>query len=311
MMGVENVQGQVTSEWFAAFNHNFGVSPKKTSSLQLLEELWEKKPRELEESSPNPKLARRLPKRFRESKSELLVSQEDAEEVIDCCISVLEAIYGISLSVPYSIKLCHLNKGGTPVEIENIPGFGTIGKTQAKRLKWTKKHKEENIGLIKVSCNASYVSVVIAFLEKCFRVEVGKLSASENSEVSKDLKDTQGIRKIAQSIETEEGQSKEQEELEREKEELENEKKQQFNKRKPHLIVWLVANCLYTMGELACAKQYIVDYQKDRINEGFNEVCKTMGIPWNEQGKKLNMDDMTGDREGGKEEKNLPKRSKG
>lgn len=125
MTETENKQRKITNDWFGIINEIFGASDEKTSSLNLLKDFQEKKHGEQEEAFSNPKLVDRLLARFRESKSEFLITQEDAEEVIDCCYCVLEMVYGISFGVPYSIKLKYLGKNDHLIEIENIPGFST------------------------------------------------------------------------------------------------------------------------------------------------------------------------------------------
>lgn len=241
---------QVTDVWFTTFNESFGLSVENSPSLQLLKDLPEKESRERERAAAKLKLFKRLLAGFSGSESELLTSQEDAEEVISCCLCVLEVIYSIRFSVSCSVKLCHMREGGALLEIENIPGLCAADKPQGKRWKWVKK-RQKNEGTITVLCNAPYISVVIAFLEKCFEAEVSKRKSSGTEE------------------------------------ERSNEQEAQWDERKPHVIVWLVANCLYNMGELEYAKQYVGDCQKGEKNEVFDSICHLWGIPWDVWGKKL------------------------
>lgn len=308
MTAVESVREQVSMEWFDAFNKCFGISPEKTSNLQLLEDIRTKtlEGQESETSSlycrgVNPPRKHKhilgLLARFRKSKSEFLVSQEDADEVISCCLWVLDVTYGIHFNASHSVKLCYKHGSGLPVMIKNMPHIEAGSKVQKKR-----PGKQKNEWTISILYNASYISAVIIFLEECFSTGIRDLEEKCKASEKKHLEDLETLKNSENpevpepskspedsenptDRETEEEQRKKQEEYEKEKEE-------RRNKKRTHIIVWLVANCLYTMGELAYAEQYIADYQKDRGKEDFAEVCKMWGIPWTMQGKMLEMNDV-------------------
>ncbi len=269
MMGTKNEQEQVTPGWFTAFNDNFEISFEKTSKRQLLEDVQKKISEELPQK---PKQIKRLLARFRKSKSKVLISQEDAKEVVNCCFCVLEDIYEISINTPYSIELCHFLKSGSTVEIENIPGFETPGKT---RKKWFGPHKNE--GTINILSSVPYILAVKDLLELCFAAKIENIKASKGSDDSRNSKDADGQENV---VRTEEGESK----GEIKKQKVPEEEK--WEKKEQHLIAWLVANCLYIMGELEYAEQYIADYQKDGQNGGFVEACNILGFPWEVQEEK-------------------------
>ena len=272
MMGAKNEQEQVTAGWFTAFNNNFEISIEKTSRQQLLEDVQKKISEELPQK---PKQIKRLLARFRKPKSEILISQEDAKEVVNCCFCVLEDIYEFSINTPYSIELCHSLKSGSTVEIENIPGFETPGKT---RKKWFGPHKSE--GTINILANVPYILAVKDLLELCFAAKIENVKASKGSDDSGKSKDTDSQENV---VRTEEGQGEEQVKKQKVSE---KEKAEKWEKKEQHLIAWLVANCLYIMGELEYAEQYIADYQKDGQNGGFAEACNILGLPWEVQEEK-------------------------
>lgn len=253
MMETKGIQGQVTREWFDAFNESFGIAPEKISSRQLAEDIE----RKMSEEFPQKlKRIKGLFARYRKSKSKFLVSQEDVEEVIRCCLWVLDVIYEIRFCASYSIKMRHLSKEDSPVKLMNKSGAETDGKTRKKR---PGKHKNE--GTIYISYNEPYISVVTAFLIKCFEKEIEELRDSKNSEVLEDSRNP-GKQDNMDEMGMEKKQSEEQEEI------------------KQHIVVWLVANCLYIMGELAYAEQYVAFCQKNGENEGFIKTCKLLGTPW-------------------------------
>lgn len=232
---------------FARFVKRFGLTVEDSPSLQVLKDIPEKNSSEQGKPAAKHKLCKRRMNRGKGSEPEFLVSQEEAEAVITCCLCALEAIYGIQYKMPDSINLSHLLKREKLVEIENIPGLCIAYKPQKK---WRKKNQKSE-GKITVLRNASYISVVIDFLKICFEAEIRNKEILEKQEA-------QGNRVGAQS---------------------ENEKQQ--------IITWLVANCLYNMGELEYAKRYVRECQKGEKNESFDNICVEWGIPWEVWGADL------------------------
>lgn len=245
------MQKQEINQWFDAFNESFGLSVENSPSLQLLKELPEKEFKGQEKVVTKPKFFKRWLARFRRSKLEPFVSQEDAEEVISCCLCAMEVMYGIHLNTPYSVKVSHTCKDGTVLDIKNMPELNADEKRRKRQLKWVKKRQKKE-GMIIVLRSAPYISVAVAFLEKYIEAKVSK----------------------AKALEIEEKKDRERE--------------TQWNKRKPHITVWLTANCLYNMGELEYAKKYVRDHQKGENTEVFDGICSEWGIPWDVEGKKMN-----------------------
>lgn len=245
------MQKQETNQWFDAFNESFGLSVENSPSLQLLKELPEKEFKEQEKVVTKPKFLKRWHARFRRSELGPFISQEDAEEVISCCLCAMEVMYGIRLNTPYSVKVSHTCKDGTVLDIENMPELCADEKKRKRHLKWVKKRQKKE-GMIIVLRSAPYISVAIAFLEKYVEAKVSKAKALEIEE-KKDC-----------------------------------EWETQWNERKSHITVWLVANCLYNMGELEYAKKYVRDHQKGENPEVFDGICSKWGIPWDVAGKKMN-----------------------
>lgn len=243
MMGAENTREQGADQWFTEFNNYFELSGNDSSSLQLLDDIPEKEFGKQEKEITKFKIFSRRKTRFKRTELELLTSQEEAEAVIICCLSVLKAVYGIQYKMPDSVKTGHLRKRGTLVEIRNIPGLCSNDKAQGK-----KKH-QKNEGTITVLCNAPYISVVVAFLEICFGPVVYKRKDSGEE--------------VAQSGERETDQSE----------------------NGPQMLAWLVANCLYNMGELEYAEQYYI--RKCQKGEESQELKEKWGAPWNVQGEDM------------------------
>lgn len=300
MMENDNAQKQVEKEWIDAFIESMGIGSIKISDLQLLDDTDGK----LSGDNTNEeklysaqgglfgkkKYAKEIMNDFKKSKSEFLVTREDAEEVISCCLWVLDTIYGIHFNISYSVKLYHLHESAKPIMIKNIPELDNGVKTLRKK---KRPERLKNKGRIGVLYNSSYITLVIAFLRRCFETETGRpgpqktrtsvcVKTSENSEeylesgyilLDKD-KESSSISTDNMKIEADDGE---------EQGEVRVEDKKKWEGKEPHVITWLVAHCLCIMGELAYAKQYITNYRNEGMKEEFDEICEWLGVPWTTQ----------------------------
>ncbi len=236
--------------------------------------------------------------RCKECVAEALISPEDADKVIGSCLCVLEEVYGVRMKSPASVRLC---RGYTeePVRIENA-GAGR-GLRQMKKLfsnnsgQETGQEAEQETGqkTISIGYEVSRVRLIVFFLEKNFKEGLRQLHA-EKSDRKENRNDTPNEVQ-GDGVEEEKQQQNEEKETKQNTRDDDKEKAEtassagddKTNDDKA-LEAWLVANCLYTMGELIYAQQYIADYQaKEGQKKGLNKINSKLGVPWNVMGMPL------------------------
>lgn len=204
---------------------------------------------------------RYLCKQFR---TEGLEAEKDACEVINSCQHALNKVYDIRTPKAVCVSLRHkCRREKLCVEIGE-PKVSIARKILPKKF----SRQSEPDWVIRILYGSPRILLMAEFLKKCFLEELGVITKKE--EVDKD-----------------EENSGEQEKAETGENKAENDDYWEKESQKIHLTVWLVSNCLYTLGELVYAEQYIVEYQESSRGDVFKELCEKLGVPWTVMGRPI------------------------
>lgn len=204
---------------------------------------------------------RDLCKQFR---TEGLETEKDAYEIINSCQHALNKVYDIRTPKAVCVSLRHkCGREKLCVEIGK-PKVSTARKILPKKF----SRKSEPDWVIRILYGSPRILLMAEFLKKCFLEELG--GRTKKDEVNKDEENSGGQEKA------EIGENK-----------AENDDYGEKEPQNFHLTAWLVSNCLYTLGELVYAEQYIAEYQESSSGDVFKELCKKLGVPWTVMGRPI------------------------
>lgn len=313
-MNEDSCEGKrVDDSWITAFGESIGIRIEEADKLAQdaqkdriaaqnrlgLRCKYCNKPISVEQES----LYVRQSGRCKECAAEALISLEDADEVISSCLCVLDVVYGIKIGPSVSVRLSHRRKK----ELVRIKSPG-LGERLKQLLPFTKTvEKKRGQKTISIRYGVSRVRVIESYLEECFQealqhMNKGGTGGKEKDAVSDSPSSSSTGKKTEENIGKEgrfyentkeryktENDVKEAERPEEDKvkEDAGKEKKLAETYDFNALRAWLVANCLYTMGELSYAQQYIADYQEQSGGKYLDGINSKIGIPWNVMGMGL------------------------
>lgn len=267
-------QNDTTPDWFDTFEHCYGITEGETDRLKPLNDIQADKYtqqgqavygifcNEVTKAWYKRVFERRdLYKQFR---TEGLETEEDAYEVISSCQYVLNKVYDIHTPKAVGVKLRYkCGKGKLCVEIAGAK----VSTAQKSLLKKFSRQSVSHWG-ISILYGSPRILLMAEFLKKCFLEELGR--RTQKGKVDKDG-----------------GNSGKQEKTGTRENKVENDDYGEKESQICHLATWLVSNCLYTLGELVYAEQYIAIYQESYSGDVFDELCNELGIPWAVMGRPI------------------------
>lgn len=269
--GMENRQKNMSTDWFDTFEQCYGITESETDRLKPLNDIQDDKYLQQGQSVCSVfcnKVKKKWYKRFlerrdsyRQLRREGLENEGDAYEIIGSCRYALNKVYDIHTPKAVRVNLRY-KCGKGKVWVETADAKASLA--QKSPLKKVVGQFEPHMA-VSVLYGSPRILLMAEFLKKCFEREIelrankGKADRGEDNSVGQEK--------------TEAGENRE-----------ENDEYGEES-RKDCLTGWLVSNCLYTLGELVYAEQYIAECRESYSGDIFDELCNKLGIPWAVMGR--------------------------
>jgi len=266
-------QKNMSTDWFNTFEQCYGITESETDRLKPLNDLQDG--RYLQQgqgvcgifcNTVNKAWYQRVLEKgdsYRQLGREGLENEGDAYEIISSCRYVLNKVYDIHTAKAVRVDLRY-KCGKGKVWVETADAKASI--VQKSPLKKVVGPFEPHLA-VSILYGSPRILLMAEFLKKCFqeelelRTEKGKADRGEGNSGGQE--------------ETGAGEHRE-----------EN-VKCGGKLRNSCLTGWLVSNCLYTLGELVYAEQYIAECGESYSGDVFDELCDKLGIPWAVMGRPI------------------------
>lgn len=267
-------QNDKAAERFDVFARCYGITREETDRLKPLNDVLTVKYTQQEQAvcgifrnevtKPWYKRSYERGDLCKQFRTEGLEAEKDAYEVISSCQHALNKVYDVRTPKAVCVSLRHkCGKEKLYVEIGG-PRVSTAQKILPKKF----SRQSEPGWVIRILYGSPRILLMAEFLKKCFLEELRGITKKD--EVDKD-----------------EENSGEQEKAEIGENKAENDDYGEKESQNFHLIAWLVSNCLYTLGELVYAEQYIAECQESSSEDIFKGLCKKLGVPWAAMGRPI------------------------
>lgn len=267
-------QNDTPPDWFDTFERCYGITEGETDRLKPLNDIQTDKYTQQGQAvcgifcnEVTKAWHKRVFERgnlYKQFRTEGLGTEEDAYEVISSCQYVLNKVYEIHTQKAVGVKLKYkCGKGKLCVEIAGVK----VATAQKSLLKKFSRQSEPHWG-ISILYGSPRILLMAEFLKKCFLEELGRRTKKRKA-------DQNG------------GNSGKQEKTRIRENKVENDDYGEKESQNWPLTSWLVSNCLYTLGELVYAEQYIAINQESYSGDIFKELCNELGIPWAVMGRPI------------------------